>query len=33
MQKIRRWLNDLPLSDPLERQQAGHTIVKSYNGI
>ena len=23
MQKIRRWLNDLPLSDPLERQQAG----------
>lgn len=23
MQKIRRWLNDLPLSDPLERRQAG----------
>jgi anti-anti-sigma factor len=22
-QKLRRWLNDLPLSDPLERQQAG----------
>jgi hypothetical protein len=34
MQKIRRWLNDLPLSDPLERQQAGLLqIVKSYNGI
>ena len=22
-QKLRRWLDDLPLSDPLERQQAG----------